>query len=282
MIVKTAKQVSRTDQGQRESNQPGSSFPPCALEMAAHRSPMNSDTVRLQKVMAEQGIASRRQSEVMIEEGRVEVNGETAHLGQKVNPMQDLISIDGKRIMLPRTKPKTIVLAMHKPKGVLCSNADPHHEKTVFDLVPPSLNSGRLFCAGRLDKESEGLLIITNDGALSLKLTHPSQRVVKRYRVTLDKPFDEKHIKNLLGGITWEGERLKVERVIPDKTPGPITKLEVHLNHGKKREIRRLFIALGYGVKRLQRFQIGRLPLRGISKGKCRLLTEDEVARLFD
>ena len=182
---------------------------------------------------------------------------------------------------LPKGGGKKLVLAVHKPRGLLCSNADPHHEKTVFDLVPASLDAGRLFCAGRLDKESEGLLILTNDGALAQKLTHPSHRVVKRYRVTLDKPFDEKHIKNLLEGITWEGERLKVEKVIPDRHIGPITKLELHLNHGKKREIRRLLIALGYGVKRLQRFQIGRLPLRGITKGKCRILNDDEVARLF-
>lgn len=242
---------------------------------------MKPELVRLQKVLAERGVASRRQSEEMISEGRVTVNGKEASLGQKVDPLADEIKVDGKRVRPPRGKVEKVVLAMHKPRGVLCSNADPHHEKTIFDLVPPPFNQERLFCAGRLDKESEGLLILTNDGALSQRLTHPSQRVIKRYRVTLDRAFSEKHIRNLLDGITWEGERLKVEKVIPEKTSGPITKLELHLNHGKKREIRRLLLALGYGVKRLQRFQIGTLNLRGLSRGRCRVLTSSEVDRLF-
>ena len=238
-------------------------------------------TVRLQKVMAERGIASRRQCEAYIEEERVTVNGRIARLGTKVDPLKDEIHLDGKKISAPRKAHETVVLAMHKPPGTLCSNADPHHSKTIFDLVPPPFKHLRLFCAGRLDQESEGLLILTNDGALAQKLTHPSHAVIKRYRVTLDRPFNEKHIRTLLEGITWEGERLKVERVIPERSAGPAVKLELHLQHGKKREIRRLLHALGYEVKRLQRFQIGRLPLRGITRGKCRRLTPDEVARLF-
>lgn len=241
----------------------------------------SESTVRLQKVMAERGVASRRQCEELIAEERVTVNGKVATLGTKVNPMGDEIRLDGKKIAAPRRAHETVVLAMHKPPGLLCSNSDPHHERTIFHLVPPPYNELRLFCAGRLDKESEGLLILTNDGALSQKLTHPSHRTVKRYRVTLDKGFQEKHIRTMLEGITWEGERLKVERVIPEKTAGPVLKLELHLHHGKKREIRRLLLALGYTVKRLQRFQIGRLPLRGINKGKCRRLTDEEIGRLF-
>jgi 23S rRNA pseudouridine2605 synthase len=243
---------------------------------------MKSDSsVRLQKVMAERGVASRRQCEVMIEEERVSVNGQVARLGSKVDPLRDEIRLDGKRLSAPRQASETVVLAMHKPPGVLCSNSDPHHPRTIFALVPPPYDRLRLFCAGRLDKESEGLLILTNDGALAQRLTHPSHAVVKRYRVTLDKPFQDKHIRTMLEGITWEGERLKVERVIPEKAAGPALKLELHLQHGKKREIRRLLLALGYGVTRLQRFQIGRLPLRGLTRGRCRRLTPEEVERLF-
>lgn len=240
---------------------------------------MKSPSVRVQKFLADQGVASRRQGEVMIEEGRVTVNGKPAELGMKVDPEKDVVMADGKRISPQRRK--SIVLAMHKPRGYLCSNRDPHHEETVFNLLPPPFVKERLFCAGRLDKESEGLLILTNDGALANRLTHPANRVVKRYRVTLDRPFEERHIRNLLEGITWEGERLRVEKVVPDKSGVEITRLELHLEHGKKREIRRLLIALGYGVKRLQRFQIGKLKLRGIAKGRVKALARDEVEELF-
>jgi len=239
---------------------------------------MPDDSIRLQKFIADTGIASRRQAEAMIEEGRLTINGIPAKLGSKVVPGKDRVHLDGGVIHASKHVP--VVLALNKPKGLLCSNRDPHHSKTVFDLVPPSLNAGRLFCSGRLDKESEGLLILTNDGALSQKLTHPSHRVIKRYRVTIDRPLNPRHIKNLLEGITWEGERLKVEKVIPEKSHDS-TKLEVHLQHGKKREIRRLFIALGYGVTRLIRFQIGKLTIRGIGPGKVKQLTNAEIELLF-
>lgn len=241
---------------------------------------MSSERVRLQKFMADEGVASRRQSEVMIEEGQVEVDGKIAELGTKVDPAKNVVTVNGKRIG-GRGHKATLVLAVHKPRGYLCSNRDPHHERTVFTLLPPSLAKERLFCAGRLDKESEGLVILTNDGALSQRLTHPSNQIVKRYRVLLDRPFDLKHTRNLLQGITWEGERLKVEKVIPEKVTTEIRRLELHLGHGKKREIRRLLIALGYGVKRLQRFQIGGLKLRGIASGRAKVLQEDEIEQLF-
>jgi 23S rRNA pseudouridine2605 synthase len=240
---------------------------------------MESTSVRLQKFLADQGIASRRQAEQMIEDGRVTVNGRIAEIGMKITPGKDRVSVDESPIHVAELK--SVVLAVHKPRGYLCSNADPHHDRTVFQLVPPNIEVERLFCAGRLDKESEGLLILTNDGAISQRLTHPSHRVIKRYAVTLDQPFQEKHTRNLLSGITWEGERLKVEKVIPKKRGGDIRHLEVHMQHGKKREIRRLFHALGYEVKRLQRFQIGSLHLRGLGLGKCKRLGQHEIEQLF-
>lgn len=215
----------------------------------------------------------------MIEEGRVTVNGRLAELGSKVVPGVDRISLDEHPVQANETP--SLVIAIHKPRGYLCSNADPHHERTIFNLLPSHLDGERLFCAGRLDKESEGLLILTNDGSITQRLTHPSHRVIKRYAVTLDQPFQEKHTKNLLSGITWEGERLKVEKVVPKKRGGEIRHLEVHMQHGKKREIRRLFHALGYEVKRLQRFQIGNLHLRGLGLGKCKRLGAHEIEQLF-
>ncbi|MFW6353342.1 MAG: pseudouridine synthase [Verrucomicrobiota bacterium] len=242
---------------------------------------MKSEPVRLQKFVAEQGLASRRQAEVLIEEGRLTINGQPAQLGAKVIPGEDEVRLDGKLVRASRGL-KTLVLAMHKPPGYLCSNRDPHEKKTIFTLLPPSFAKERLFCAGRLDKESEGLLILTNDGALTQKLTHPSHRVTKRYRVTLDRDYDEKHTRRLLDGISWEGERLKVEKVIPLTRGKERRQLELHMQHGKKREIRRLLFACGYGVNRLVRFQIGRLELRGLSKGRVRVLQEEEIGRLFD
>ncbi|MCD8483908.1 MAG: pseudouridine synthase [Verrucomicrobia bacterium] len=169
-----------------------------------------SISVRLQKHLADQGIASRRQAETLIAEGRVEVNGEPAQLGQKIMPGMDRITLDGQ--LIRAQKVTSVVLAMHKPKGVLCSNEDPHHERTVFDLLPSIYREHRLFCAGRLDKDSEGLLILTNDGALSQQLTHPSNNVIKKYHVTVHKPFDAKDIRTMLNGITYEGERCRRKR----------------------------------------------------------------------
>ncbi len=190
---------------------------------------MASDSVRLQKFLADQGIASRRQAEKLIEDGRITVNGETAVLGTKVVPGKDQVALDEATVTAKRIP--SVVLAVHKPRGYLSSNADPHHDRTVFDLVPPPWQEERLFCAGRLDKESEGLLILTNDGAVAQRLTHPSHRVIKRYEVALDRPFQDKHVKNLLEGITWEGERLKVEKVVPKKRGGEVRQLEVHMQH---------------------------------------------------
>lgn len=241
---------------------------------------MDSTEVRLQKYLADQGIASRRQAETFIEEGRVTVNGKPAKIGMKVTAGKDEVMLDDNVVGHIQQEP--VVLALNKPKGFLCSHRDPHHKRTIYDLIPPPYSEQRLFCAGRLDKESEGLLIITNDGALVHRLTHPSSQVVKRYKVTLDKDFNEKHTRNLLEGITWEGERLKVEKVIPDHHVGCQNQLELHLHHGKKREIRRLMVALGYDVERLQRYQIGTLGLRGIGKGQVKVLRKTEIDRLFD
>jgi|TARA_B110000438_G_scaffold299641_1_gene350255 23S rRNA pseudouridine2605 synthase len=241
---------------------------------------MDSTEVRLQKYLADQGIASRRQAETFIEEGRVRVNGQRAKLGTKVTAGKDEVVFDGNLIGHIQQKP--VVLALNKPKGLLCSHRDPYHKRTIYDLIPPPFSEQRLFCAGRLDKESEGLIIITNDGALVHRLTHPSSQIIKRYKVTLDKDFNEKHTRNLLEGITWEGERLKVEKVLPDRHVGCQNQLELHLHHGKKREIRRLMVALGYDVQRLQRFQIGNLGVKGISKGQVKVLRKSDIDRLFN
>ena len=237
--------------------------------------------VRIQKIIADRGLASRREAESWIEECRVTVNGEIATLGDKCLPGSDEIAIDGRP--LSRKAPPKVVIAMNKPKGFVCTNDDPHATRTVFDLLPPELRGIRLFCVGRLDKDSEGLLLLTNDGNLQQQLAHPSYNVLKRYQVELNKPLREGDVPKLIRGITWEGDRLSVDKVNPLRTrAGDSWKsLEVILNHGKKREIRRLFYAFGYDVKRLKRVQMGEFRLKGIPKGHIRSLGKKDIATLF-
>lgn len=240
----------------------------------------SQDLIRIQKFLADQGVCSRREAETWIRAGEVTVNGKPATLGQKIDPRSDRVAVGGQGVSWRRPDPVT--LAMHKPRGVICSNRDPHHSRTIFDLVPPPWNRMRLFCAGRLDKDSEGLLILTSEGDLSQRLTHPAHQVIKRYLVTLTRPFDQQHGPMLLRGLMVEGELLKAEKVVPVKKGrlAPDT-LEVHLGHGRKREIRRMLEFLGYRIDRLCRFQIGNLTLRGLGPGRVRLLGRKDIDLLF-
>ena len=247
-----------------------------------HR-PSEDNQIRIQKIIADRGLASRRAAEEWIREGVVRVNGQIAELGQKADPRRDRITVRGKSLTMGDLESK-ITLMMYKPKGVICSNEDPFHSQTVFDLLPPSFVKNRLFCAGRLDKDSEGLVILTNDGDLAQRIMHPSNAVIKRYRVEIHKAFDKALIPKLLEGRVVEGEHLRFEKVITGRELGPKTekRLEIHLNHGKKREIRRLLESFGYHVNLLHRFQIGRLLLKGIPAGECKLLKNKEIQSLFN
>lgn len=235
---------------------------------------------RIQKIIANAGVCSRREAERLIEDGKVRVNGKIAELGWKATT-QDAIFVNNKPL---RGKPEaSLTLLMNKPKGVLCTNSDPHGGRTVFELLPPDLQRQRLFCAGRLDKDSEGLLVLTNDGDLAHRITHPSTQVVKRYRVVLHRDFNKADIPKLLNGTEYEGDFLKAEKVIPAPVAGEghLRRLEVHLHHGKKREVRRLFEANRYFVKKLVRVQIGRCVLKNIPKGGFKILGKKDIERLF-
>jgi 23S rRNA pseudouridine2605 synthase len=237
--------------------------------------------VRIHKYMADMGICSRREAEEMIRTGLVTVDGQIAEIGQKVDPVKQRVVVEG-RTVRPSMRPKAVTLLMNKPRGVLCTNDDPFHGRTVFDILPPQFQQQRLFCAGRLDKDSEGMLILTSDGDLAQKLMHPSQNVIKRYRVLLTKPFAQEHIKVLINGVEIEEERLSAEKIIVlKKTMAPGRDLEVHLCHGRKREIRRMMEHLGYFVERLMRFQIGNLRLRGIGPGHVRQLSQEDIDLMF-
>lgn len=241
-----------------------------------------SELIRIQKFLADAGVCSRRAAETLIHEGEVWVNAKIATIGQKIDPVNDKVTVSGSGVR-PLAQPK-ITLAVHKPRGLICSNDDPYNPDTVFDLLPKEMAKYRFFCAGRLDKDSEGLVILTTDGDLANRLMHPRNTVMKRYHVLLEEPFPRARIGKLLKGVTVEKERLRVEyaNLINPSPSGSSISLDVHMHHGKKREIRQLFLALGYSVRRLKRYQIGALPLKGISVRKIKQLAPRGIEALFE
>lgn len=250
-------------------------------ELAPIYSMVSAAPVRVQKFIADAGCCSRRAAEVLIARGEVWVNGIAATLGQKIVPGRDKVTVSGKPIRA--SPPRRITVAVHKPRGLVCSNDDPHHAATVFDLLPREFARLRFFCAGRLDLASEGLVILTTDGALAHRLMHPSRLVVKRYQVVLETPFPSTRLPQLVKGVVVDGERLKVERAaLVNPTPaGTATHLDVQLHHGRKREIRQLFLRLGFEVRRLRRYQIGALQLKGIPLRAGKVLSRNEIDSLF-
>lgn len=237
--------------------------------------------MRIQKFLSQCGVCSRREAEKRILEGRVSVNGAPAQIGQDVSG-SDRIVVDGRKVEgLVEDK---VVLAMNKPKGYLCTNDDQFGGKTVFELLREPYAQMKLFCVGRLDKNSEGLLILTNDGELANRIIHPSSGIVKRYHVLLNRPFDKSLIPTMLKGVMHEGEKLRASRVCTPankELPNYECRLDVWLNQGRKREIRRMFEALGFFVKELVRFQIGSYELRRIAPGAYKLLQQKDVDKLL-
>ena len=237
--------------------------------------------MRIQKYISQCGVCSRREAERKILAGDVEVNGIPAEIGQDVNPETDKVSVDG--VLVRGIVEDKVVLAMNKPKGYICSNGDPFKAQTVFDLLPEPFSTMKLFCCGRLDKNSQGFLLLTNDGDLANKITHPSSGVVKRYHVLLNRDLDAKVIPVLLRGVVCDGEKLKASKIIPDNSnlSDSPRRVEVWLNQGRKREIRRMFEAMGYFVKELKRYQIGGLVLKRIPEGAVKILGKADIAKIF-
>lgn len=241
----------------------------------------SKERIRLQKFLSQAEICSRRAAEKLISDGEITVNGHVAELGQSVVPGEDDVRLNGKKITL-ETRSR-IVLMMNKPRGYVCTNLDPYDAQTVFSLIPPEYASHKLFCVGRLDKDSEGLLLITNDGDLANRIIHPSSDILKRYEVTLNRDFDPALTPRLLKGVKLKNENgddefLQFANVV--RFPDP-RKLEIHLKQGRKREIRRLFEVFGFFVKTLVRFQIGGLILKKMPAGDCRKLSQKEIDSVF-
>jgi 23S rRNA pseudouridine2605 synthase len=242
--------------------------------------PSTQPLPKLQKFLADSGICSRRAGEELIKDGQVSVNGEPATLGMRINPERDVIKVGQKRIQSKFSKP--LIFMVNKPKGFTCSNDDPHAERLVFELLEARHRNTRLFCAGRLDRDSEGLVILTNDGNLAHKLTHPSQQVRKKYQVEIHEPLEYEDMRSMLAGIEDEGEFLQLDE-IRAKSGNPVgsTKLEITMGHGKKREIRRCFQRFRYKVKKLRRVAIGGIRLGKLPLGTYRDLKDSEIDLLF-
>jgi 23S rRNA pseudouridine2605 synthase len=232
--------------------------------------------VRLQKFLAEAGVASRRASERFIVDGRVSVNGQTVtELGAKVDPARDKISVDGRTLKAKRK----LYVALNKPPGYICTRRDPESRKIISELLPEEWSN--LVSVGRLDCASEGLIFLTNDGDFCLKLTHPRYGVRKKYRVTIEGRVDRAFTELLVKGVVHEGERLKAERARVLATNNSTTLLEIELAEGKYRELRRMFEVLERAVIKLQRVQIGPIKLGELRLGRWRTLTEAEIKSLL-
>jgi pseudouridine synthase len=245
---------------------------------------MEHDQERLQKFLSRAGICSRRQGELWIREGRVKINGIPAVLGQSVCVGKDYICVDGKPIKRLLLAQQRIVLMLNKPRGVICSHGDPKfHKRTIFDFIPKKYRKERLLFCGRLDKESQGMLLLTNDGEFVQKVTHPRSNITKVYHVSLQHAIDPKELRRMEEGIEDDGEHLMAEKVCLLSSGKREARccLEVHLKQGRKREIRRMVEALKNRVHRLKRVQIGRLKMKGVASGGLRLLDEKEIALLF-
>jgi 23S rRNA pseudouridine2605 synthase len=239
---------------------------------------------RLHKVLAAAGVASRRRAERLILEGRVSVNGRVVRsLGNKVEPTRDRIVVDGKVIRLPETYRYLLV---NKPAGVLTTVSDPHNRPTVIDLVKhqvtdPEGNRQRLYPIGRLDLESEGLLLLTNDGHLANRVTHPSTGLEKEYRVRVRGDLTDEKLERLRRGIVLDGKPTAPAQVEVERREGPDTALLRFVIHeGRKRQVRRMCEAVELRVLRLVRVRIGPIELGTLRPGQCRDLTAGEVERL--
>ena len=232
--------------------------------------------IRLQKFLADAGVASRRESERLISDGKVRVNGEIVRvLGTKVDPAHDSVAVENKEVRVRRK----IYVALHKPSGFLCSRKDPKDRMIVSELLPKEW--AHLFTVGRLDRESEGLIFLTNDGEFSLHLTHPRYGITKRYRVVAVGRVTPSEVAGFIRGIEHEGETLKAERVDIVSSNNSHSIVELELRQGKNHEVRRLFESIGHPIETLQRRQIGSIKLGQLPVGRWRVLTEPEIKSLL-
>lgn len=238
---------------------------------------------RLQKIISQAGIASRRAAEKMILEGRVRVDGKVVReLGTKVNPAAHTISVDGRPI---KGEEQHVYLLLNKPKGYLSTAKDDRGRRTVLDLLPEVKE--RVYPVGRLDNNTEGLLLITNDGTLMNGLLHPRFEVEKTYHAGVTGQLTEEKLQMLRDGLLLEDGMtapakvsLLTERELSERERG-FTRVSIAIHEGRNRQVRRMFAAVGCDVKALKRVRFADLTLKGVARGHHRTLTQEEVSRLY-
>ena len=232
--------------------------------------------IRLQVALAKANVASRRAAVKIIEEGRVEVNGEIlTKKGSRIDISKDKITVDGRRVQFSERK---FYYILNKPKDVLSASGDPRGRKTVMDFVPKK--EARLYPVGRLDKDTTGLIILTNDGEFTYRLTHPKFEMERVYEAKVKGLVKEKDLLRIKKGIFIEGKRARADKVIFKYKSNDFTGLEVVLHEGRKREVRRLLEAIGHPVLELKRIAYGPLKLGTLKVGEVRKLAEEELKKL--
>ncbi len=232
--------------------------------------------IRLQKYLADAGVASRRAGEQRIREGRVTVNGAVVtELGTRVDPETDRVTYDGAPVK-PRRK---LYIALNKPRGVLSSRIDPGGRPTVLSLLPKEWSM--VYPVGRLDADTEGLLFLTNDGDFCLRLTHPRFGICKRYVALVEGRIEEGLLRTFTRGVTHEGELLRASSARLLDTNNTQSTVELELTEGKNREVRRLFESQGLRVTHLRRLQVGPIKLAELPIGRWRILADSEVRTLM-
>lgn len=233
--------------------------------------------VRLQRVLAQAGVASRRAAEELIEAGRVEVDGQVVRVqGLRVDPTRAVIRVDGKRV---ETRPGLVHLALNKPLGVVSTMRDPQGRPCLADLLADV--PGRVFHVGRLDADTEGLLLVTNDGELAHRLAHPSYEIPKTYLATVRGPLPRGLGARLRAGVELDDGPMAVDSYRLVQTAGRLAMVEVVVHEGRNRVIRRLFAAVGHPVERLVRTRFGAVSLGDLRVGATRPLSPDELAGLY-
>ena len=230
---------------------------------------------RLQKVMAHAGVASRRKSEEIIKEGRVKVNGEVVTaMGVKVDPNNDEIEVDGKII----TEEKKIYILLYKPEGYITTVDDPRGRKTVLDLIDDVKQ--RIYPVGRLDYDTSGLLLLTNDGDMTYVLTHPSYEIEKKYLVEAKGYIDDKNFKRLEEGVQLEDGLTAPAEVKVINRKKDKSKFTLSIHEGRNRQVRRMCKKIGHEVEKLKRSNFGPLNLNGLKAGEYRYLSSKEINKL--
>ena len=237
---------------------------------------MADNRIRLQKYLSECGIASRRKAEEMISAGKVKVNGKPATIGDKIDPKRDTIVVAGKKVK--RSKNNTYIM-LHKPRGFITTLSDEMGRKCVAQLVEDV--GTRVYPVGRLDRDSEGLLLLTDDGEFANALTHPAHHVPKTYRVTVRPSINEEQITALTTGVEIDGRMtLPSEVRVIEKKESRVV-LEIIIYEGRNRQIRKMCETLGLEVARLKRTQIGSVKMGMLKQGDWRKLTDEEVHKLM-